>query len=279
MHIQIMGTAAYERVPAMFCRCPACLQAIELGGKNIRTQAQTLINDDLLVDFGQDNYIHFLRAKKDYTKLKNILITHPHSDHYRVNEFVQIGSCYGHNDITDPIVVWGNDYCAAKFAKEDHIEKEKCTFRVVKPYETFTAGKYTVTSLPANHGSGIDPMCYIISDGEKTLLYNHDTGFFFEDVYDFLEKGGYHFDGVILDCTCGFNTHNGNNHMSFGNNLTHKERLMKMGVADEKTVWVVTHFSHNGLYIDGKPQTAEQMEAEIAKHGMICAYDGIEIDI
>ena len=67
MKIQIMGTAAYERVPAMFCTCAACDYARKNKGKAIRSQAQTLINDDLLIDFGQDNYLHYLNGDYDYT--------------------------------------------------------------------------------------------------------------------------------------------------------------------------------------------------------------------
>jgi phosphoribosyl 1,2-cyclic phosphate phosphodiesterase len=72
MKIKILGTAAYERVPAMFCQCAVCEQARKLKGKNMRTQAQTLIDNELLVDFGQDNYIHYLSSGADYTKIKNI---------------------------------------------------------------------------------------------------------------------------------------------------------------------------------------------------------------
>ena len=75
MQIKILGTAAYERVPAMFCQCAVCQQARRLKGKNMRTQAQTLIDDQLLVDFGQDNYIHYLNSGADYTKIKNILMS------------------------------------------------------------------------------------------------------------------------------------------------------------------------------------------------------------
>ena len=40
MKIKILGSAAYERVPAMFCTCGVCEQARKSGGKNVRTQAQ-----------------------------------------------------------------------------------------------------------------------------------------------------------------------------------------------------------------------------------------------
>ena len=34
----------------MFCRCELCEKARALGGKNIRTRSQALVNDDLLLD-------------------------------------------------------------------------------------------------------------------------------------------------------------------------------------------------------------------------------------
>ena len=117
MKIQILGTAAYERVPALFCGCTTCVYARANGGKNIRTQAQTLINEDLLVDFGQDNYIHYLSSGADYTKIKNILITHTHADHYMPDELRMTTSWFAVNDMTENIGVWGNRACAEQFAQ------------------------------------------------------------------------------------------------------------------------------------------------------------------
>ena len=54
MKIQILGTAAAEGWPALFCNCEACRRAREKGGKNIRTRAGTLIDDQLLIDFSAD---------------------------------------------------------------------------------------------------------------------------------------------------------------------------------------------------------------------------------
>ena len=88
MKIKVLGTAAYERVPAMFCSCPICNYAREHGGKEVRTQAQVLINDDLLVDFGQDSFYHSLRFGVDFQQIKNILITHSHSDHFIPEDFL-----------------------------------------------------------------------------------------------------------------------------------------------------------------------------------------------
>ena len=60
MKLTYLGTAAAEGFPALFCNCPYCEEARRLGGKNIRTRSQSLINDDLLIDFPADTYHHLL---------------------------------------------------------------------------------------------------------------------------------------------------------------------------------------------------------------------------
>ena len=51
MKIKFLGTAAAEAFPAMFCDCENCKKARSLGGKNIRTRSQTLIDNDLFIDY------------------------------------------------------------------------------------------------------------------------------------------------------------------------------------------------------------------------------------
>lgn len=275
MRIQILGTAAYERVPAMFCQCAACVQARELKGKNIRTQAQTLINDDLLVDFGQDNYLHYLRNDADYTKLKNILVTHTHADHFMPDELCMTTGAFAVNDISE-IGVWGNKHCAELFSTIPF--KSLCSVNQITGFDTFRAGMYTVTALPASHGT-CEPFVFIISDGEKTVLYNNDTGFWKDEVYDFVGKQNYRFDCVISDCTFGFQTKTGGSHMSIDNNRVHRQRLVEIGAVTKSTIWIVTHFSHNGLSLNGNPVSAEELERIVSQDGMIAAYDGITITL
>ena len=276
MKIQIMGTAAYERVPAMFCTCAACSYARKMKGKAIRTQAQTLINDDLLVDFGQDNYIHYLHGDYDYTKLRTLLVTHAHSDHFMTNELLMTDGAYGHNEMENITVV------GAAGAKEKYETLEgnrKATFSPIAFYETKTVGGYTVTALPACHGTK-EPTLYIISDGEKTVLYNNDTGLVKEEVYDFIKKGGYKFDLVIADCTYGLLGYSSDGHMSLEDNEAHKARLTAMGALKKDAIYVITHYSHNALtHKDGTPATLEDLAKIAEARGMISAYDGITFDI
>jgi phosphoribosyl 1,2-cyclic phosphate phosphodiesterase len=58
-----------------------------LKGKNLRARTQTLINEDLLVDFHDDTYLNGQRFGLDLTKIKYFLITHAHCDHLSPWEF------------------------------------------------------------------------------------------------------------------------------------------------------------------------------------------------
>ena len=96
MKLQFLGTAAAEGMPAIFCNCEHCKEARRLGGKNIRTRSQALVNSDLLIDFPADTYYHFLLNGIEGDLIKNMLITHSHSDHLRAEEFEMRRSPFAH---------------------------------------------------------------------------------------------------------------------------------------------------------------------------------------
>lgn len=44
----------------MFCECAVCERARRSGGRNIRTRSQAIVDEDLLIDFPADAYLHVL---------------------------------------------------------------------------------------------------------------------------------------------------------------------------------------------------------------------------
>ena len=66
MKIKFLGTAAAEAYPAMFCDCENCKKAESLGGKNIRTRSQALIENDMLIDFPSILIFTWFRIKLIY---------------------------------------------------------------------------------------------------------------------------------------------------------------------------------------------------------------------
>ena len=270
MKLQILGSAAGGRVPNPFCRCPVCEQARTLGGKNIRKQAQLLIDGKLLIDFGMDAYANSVACGYDLTQLETLLFTHEHWDHCTPEPLSMSSQNCGN---PNPLYVFGNAACERKMA--DVVGR--CQYARIKPYETVRSGGYTVTALPADHNAD-EPLCYIISDGEKTVLYSTDTGYFADEVYDFIQKGGYRFDAVLSDATlCFIAQTSGKGHMSLAENEEHRRRLGE--TCTDKTRWVLTHHSHGGLNLDGKPVSAEELEQIAAEKNMLAAYDGMELEV
>ena len=82
MKIKILGSGGGERYPASFCSCEHCEEARRVGGKSLRTLSQTLINDDLIIDFPLDTDMHCVSFGINLGKIENALITHTHSDHF-----------------------------------------------------------------------------------------------------------------------------------------------------------------------------------------------------
>ena len=111
MKIQILGTAAAEGWPALFCNCEACRRAREKGGKNIRTRAGTLIDDQLLIDFSADTYGNALRFGLDLSRIHTLLVTHDHEDHLYAEDLGTRYTWFAHLDARSPetLLVYGND--------------------------------------------------------------------------------------------------------------------------------------------------------------------------
>ena len=54
MEIQYLGTAAAEGLPALFCDCETCRKARNIGGKEVRTRTQSVVDGKILIDFPPD---------------------------------------------------------------------------------------------------------------------------------------------------------------------------------------------------------------------------------
>ena len=201
MKITYLGTAAFEGVPALFCSCDVCEEARRLGGKNIRTRSQAVINDDLLIDFNADTYMHFQFSGFDLRKIDNCLITHSHCDHLYVDdiEMSRKDFIYQYNKT---LHFYGGETACYKISEIGYRPWNQGVFdtKVVHDGEIFQVGKYQVLALRASHDPLSAPLIYAISDGKKKMLYANDTHSFFDSTYEHLKKFG-HLDLVSLDCT------------------------------------------------------------------------------
>lgn len=271
MKLQFLGTAAAEGWPALFCRCEACQRAKKLGGKNIRTRSQSLLDDKLLIDLPADTYLHMLAHQIDLPAVEHILITHSHEDHFYPQELINKIPPYAYGGEIPRIYVHGNKTVIGLLQQTMEryglAETQPYLSPVEeKPFTPFQAGEYRVIPLLANHTPAEQCFLYSVEREGKRLLYAHDTGNLPAETLQFLKST--RFDAVSMDCTEG-PKEMPNWHMGLPNNVRLKTWMLEQGVADENTIFVANHFSHNaGL-------CHEEMCEAAQKFGILVSYDGM----
>lgn len=275
MKIQFLGTAAAEGIPALFCNCVNCQKARTEGDRGVRTRSQALIDDSMLIDFPADTYMHILKNGIDTLKVNHCLITHTHSDHLYTNDIKMLSPGFSHVQEGYRLDFYGSDKVGEKVVPvmEGLKKLGLGEFHTLKPFEPAKVGKYTVTPLPAIHDETAGPMFYQISDGEKTMLYAHDTHYFHDSVWEFWAKEKPSFDLVSLDCTNACLPLKYVGHMGLAENAQVRSRMLEEGYADDRTVFICNHFSHNGIhaaYNDFVPVAL--------KEGFLTSYDGMIVN-
>lgn len=273
------GTAAAEGWPALFCTCDACEKARAAGGKNIRTRAQALVDDALLMDFGPDTFYHAMQYGFHMAGIETVLLTHSHTDHFYPTELILRAMPYAFERDRNKLHLYGNEKCGEMFRRtlaveDDSMNLPDCVeFHLAAAFEEFQVPDYDILPLQAFHDPKEHCLIYFITsrkDG-RTLLYANDTGYFPEATWEQLK--GRRIDLLSMDCTLGAQPVDDSGHMSLSTARKVKERLEDMGCVDAKTIGVVTHFSHNGLLLH------EELEQAAEAFGCIPAYDGMVVGV
>ena len=278
MKLQYLGTAAAEGFPAMFCRCDACVRARKLGGRNLRTRSQALIDGKLLIDFNPDSLSHTFAQRLDLTELRYVLLTHTHGDHFfpwdivtqRRHGFMQWNGAEPY-----ALTFCGSEIACAAVEKlrADYGKTldDRIAARLLPPFTPTRVGDHTVTALPATHDPRSGPYIYVIADGEKTMLYGHDSSWYNEEVWAYM-KAHCRFDYVSLDCTYGVIPDRHPAHMNLAWDVKVRARMLADGIADEKTIFCANHFTHNCLAV------YDDIVPIAAKEDFIVSYDGMTVE-
>lgn len=275
MEIQYLGTAAAEGCPALFCDCETCKRAREVGGKELRTRTQSVVDGKILIDFPPDTYTHALNNSLQLGHIQHLLVTHSHMDHFFPVELVHRHEHFGHN-AKGILHVYGNEAVEKAFYDAVLIDRfkvhpldEAVKFVRLEPFADFMADGYHIIPVPADHDKREISFIYIIEKDGKCLLYGHDTGMnLSEEAWECIYSHKY--DLISLDATMGMKQIDGY-HMGLPDDIAFAKMLEEHGSIHPNTVKVINHFSHNG------EMTHEQLESFAKENGMIAAYDGMKV--
>lgn len=164
MKITYYGTSASEAWPALFCNCEACELARQLGGKNIRTRSQALVDTTLLLDFPPDTNYHAQQYHLDLRKVETLLITHSHHDHFFPYDICMRTENYATGLSDKKLTVYGNEEVESRFCQAARIDgsvSKFVRFQRLEPFDCVnTEDGYEITAVLADH-----------NQPEKSLLY------------------------------------------------------------------------------------------------------------
>jgi len=273
MEAIILGTAAAEGIPALFCGCEACTTARALGGKNIRGRQSLFLPPDILIDLGPDSMSYVHRNGFDYSKLAAILYTHSHDDHCQPDELGYLhGPTYANNRVHDKVLVYGNQNVRDRIQRvTDHVPE--ADVRPAVPFETISLPNLKATPIRSYHREPDEEetLNYLLDRNGKTLLYATDLGRYDEETWEYLS--GLRLDAVIMECTFGVIPRNPQwpYHMSLFDDIEMKERMHAIGALAEDAPFYITHFSHNGVI------PHEELQAKADPHGITVAWDGLRV--
>lgn len=284
MKLHFLGTGAAEGVPAMYCECDVCKTIRLRGEAEYHTRSQLLIDEAVGIDFPPDAYYRSLRMGVELSRLTHLLITHSHMDHFYAHDFILRGYKYT-SPLEKPLHIYGNEEVCAVYQectrREMREDVEKTIFvHNVLPFQPFAMGEqeeYVATALPAQHSKTEQAYVYLIEKGEECYLHLTDTGRLPEEslqyLKEYLRSRGKTIGLVTFDCTFLFRTAGEvSRHMGLEDNAAMRARFCQDGIVDERTKYVVTHYSHNNSPLKETLQRAEE------EYGVIAAFDGMKIE-
>lgn len=284
MKITYLGTAASEGWPALFCDCPICQEAMKRGGRDLRNRACALIDDDLLLDVAPDIYASRVKLNISLGNVRTVLITHTHADHFALPQLGWYVPNFAKEPKRPPLVIAGSEktydyYLRMSEVWASRFTKDWLIFKVLTPFEPTELGNARVTLFPAQHGAEGASVYMIERDG-KSILYMHDTGIIYDEVWAYLKSLKRTVDLVSLDAVCGpRRAGEGSGHMSFPQDAEIRVRMLEEGIADEKTHFISNHICIHSCDKEEKFMFHEDMEAFCRPLGLTPSYDGMSIQL
>ena len=283
MKLWYLGTGSSDAIPNPFCECPTCEEARKKKGRNIRTRFQVMIDERLLIDWNADSFMRFQNANVCLARgPHSILFTHSHDDHLYEREFENIieGYCETKPEDRKPYEIYVGESGYRMFdswmTSLGKAAEGKYQLHLVHPYDNFEVEGYRITAFPADHDPLSSPFNYLIEDGKTSLLLLHDTGYPKEEVWEKWSKRKTPFGCVSLDCNFEWMKGKRNGHMCLEVDEEVVKRMRSLGLVDDKTTLVLSHFGHCAM--SKEAFSYEGMVKRAEPLGFITSFDGMKIE-
>lgn len=268
MEIKLLGTGAADGIPAFYGESRVSCYAHQHGGKDVRTRSSALVDGHIKLDLGPDTYAQTLMHKTRPTEWSGILFTHSHDDHLCETE-LQYALAPFTQELFSPFTVYGNEAVLARI----NARFPDWPFELIETtsFVSFDHQGYRVTPIEAYHKLDEDCHNFIIEHGGTTFLYGTDTGYWREPTWEFLKDQN--IDGLVIECTDGFNRSTYHGHMDTKEVVQTVDRLVEIGGLKPGATIVTTHHGHAG------EATHAELEAFLGPRGIQVGFDGFSFEL
>lgn len=274
MKIQVLGSAAAEGWPALYCECDACRRARALRGKDIRRRTSYLVDGSLLIDLDPDIYWQTIEFGLDLSRIDAVFFTHSHADH--CNPVDLLWHRPGFSVVSRTIDLFGSQAVVDKIVRGlEWPDPARYGYRthVLRPGEPVEFGGYRLTPILASHATPPEQaLNYIIQapDGVTALIGN-DSGWWCDESWRALAE--HRLDIAVIEATMGLRSpDHDRGHLGANAAVRVRDRLRELGALADGALVAVNHFSHNG---GGSHQ-------ELADHfrplGIEVCHDGMTLE-
>lgn len=273
MKIRYLGTGGCEGLPAFFCKCAVCENARKVKGREIRSRMSVLINDDLMIDFCPDTFLHTLSVDFDLSAVKYLLITHTHSDHYYPEDLIMRYGAAAINPTEKVLQVYGNKQVEERFNSVAPLEDvcQSTPMYALKPMKSVEVGNYVITAFRSDHMVDEESYIYLIEQNGIHYLHATDSAELTLETLLYLKEKKIRLAVVSFDCTFGTRKEEWGGHMNLWQNIKMKKVLEENGNITSQTKVIATHISH----FSG--DTYENLDKIAQENGILVSYDGLEI--
>lgn len=273
MQLTILGSAAAEGIPALFCDCEVCRRARRRGEREIRRRASYLWDDDILIDLSPDLFFAQVSFNLDYARLRHLLITHSHPDHFYPESLLyrHPGFCILPKGAW--LTVYGNAKVGQMLQATCRNDLAACSldFQRAQVGEEITLGRgRSAIPIAASHAEDEECLNYVLMAETGTILIGNDTGWWQAETWEIL--AGHKIDVAIIDCTYGRRDER-EGHLGIAGVVAVRDRLRKLGALDEDSLVIANHFAHNGQI------NHEELVEVLAPEGIKVGYDGMQIEV
>jgi phosphoribosyl 1,2-cyclic phosphate phosphodiesterase len=288
MYLQFLGTSAGEQFPGLWCRCPTCTKARQLGGRNIRSNSCAFLSPDCVLDFGAEVFQQARKFDVPILDTRYLFMTHAHADHFYPQHLFwrwmapdqelppghDIDGARFSSDL--PMLdVYGNaDVCAViapRMERDRAEEGYRMRLHEVEYGLQGQAGDIAYLPLEANHQVfTCNAVNYVLQRDGRTILYALDTGWFLDHTYELIKQ--FRYDLVVIEGTFGYGVdspgHFNLDKLQRAIDCFREDDLLKEGARFCAT-HICPHFSP--VYDEYAPILAEK--------GITLTYDGMRVEV